>query len=129
MPTSETYSNILRRTAEPWGVTLPDQGLLEDEDIPRPTVSESMEWHGDHGWQWCKIQLVALNGLWSYAANFSGNGIGGGFGPYLKFCKPVSTREQALADAIYWLKQRGATDDRELGAWLEGMQPLQPSLF
>jgi hypothetical protein len=75
------------------------------------------------------VELVTLNGLWSYASSFSINGGGSGFGPYLKFCKPVNTREQALADAVAWLKQENATDDRGLAVWLEQLQPLQMSLF
>jgi hypothetical protein len=125
-----TYSAILRRTAAPWGIVLPADRLLDDADVPRPVVVERLHW-STVNWQRCDIELVTLNGLWSFALSVADTHCGGGFDAFLKFCEPVATRDAALAAAVAYIRSLDAhPPSPQLAAWLRSIEPTQQlSLF
>lgn len=124
-----TYAKILRNTAAPWGIVL-EGDELDDADVPRPLVVERLHWPTVN-WQRCDIELVTLNGFWSFALTVADTHRGGGFGAFLKFCEPVATRDDALAAAVAYIRSRDAHPlSPQLAAWLRSIEPTQQlSLF
>lgn len=123
------YAEILRRTAREWGVDVPLDGLLDDDDIPRPTVVDVIKWQDRHHHK-VEIEFVTLNNLWSYTINLRDHTYGYSYGPCLKFCPPYPTRVAALAAAIDALRNHNHQLSPEILAWLDSLErPRQLSLF
>ena len=91
-----------------------------------------------------EIELLKLNGRWSYCLGFSTNTTGSSYGPCMKFCQPYPDRETALREGLKALEDRL---DKALAAqegtsvhsappivkafkkWLREQHPAQLSLF
>jgi hypothetical protein len=129
---NKTYSDLLHASARLWGLSVPEEWPLIDDHTspyPNPSVVEMFAWKGEHGWEWANIEILTLNDRWSFAAQFSTWKHGAGFGPWLKFCDPFATREDALAAAVTWLRGHGAAEEKGLNAWLNQLQWPQLTLF
>jgi len=129
---NQTYSNLLHASARKWGVpVVADCPLIDDDTTPYPVlvIVEKLAYQGKRIAEWAEIELVTLNGRWSFAATFSTWNSGGGFGPFLKFCDPVETREDALDAAVAWLRHEGADKCDDLRKWLHKLGSPQLTLF
>ena len=128
---NDTFSNLLHESACKWGLSVPEDRPLIDDDTnpyPRPTVVEIFTWRGERPWHHAEIELVTLNGQWSYTYNYSVTDRGGGFGPLLKFCDPYPTRDAALTAAIAALRKHD--HKREMRSWLDELsRPKQLSMW
>lgn len=120
------YSDLLHRSAEKWGLpVMPGRPLIDDRTSPYPRleVVETMKWRQDKSpYNWATIQIVTLNGQWSFCASFSVHESGVHFGPFLKFCDPLPTRQDALRAAIQFLRSHGATKETRVSAWLNDIE-------
>ena len=125
------YAEILRRTAREWGVDVPLDGLLDDDDIPKPLVVEAIKWQdANHRHRKVEIEFVTFNNLWSYTINLLDDKYGYSYGPCLKFCPPYPTRVAALAAVIGALRNHNHQLSPEILAWLDSLErPRQLSLF
>lgn len=104
-------------------------GVTDDTSpYPRLAVIETLTWRDTVPYRYTEIALVTLNGRYSYTLRFQWRTHGRGYQPFLKFCDPYPTKEDALVAAIADLKR--ADPPPEVQTWIHDLTaPKQLSLF
>ena len=128
------YSQLLHESARRWGLVVPEDPPIIDDatsPYPRPVVVETLRWQGKQVWTWAEIEIVTLNGFWSYTLSFTVPKGGEHYGACLKFCDPLPTRGAAIEAAVARMFRRHSDIlPDELMSWLRKIrQPVQLDLF
>jgi hypothetical protein len=125
------YSDLLYRHAAKWGFEIPEpRPLIDDKTSPytRATVIEQFRLPGDAPGRYTEINLVTANGRYSFTLCYQWQTRGCGYLPFLKFCDPYPTQDDALTAAVAELKRVNAPP--YVQAWIRTLtEPQQLSLF
>ena len=145
----QNYSDMLNDAAERWGVGIEGRPFItskeEDERFHIPVV-ETLTFTPPKQWRWARnsIDLLELNGQWSYCFHFMTNTTGSSYGPCMKFCQPYPDRETALREGLRAFEDRmdealaaqeGSSVHsapllvKALKQWLRDLSPEQLELF
>lgn len=128
------WSDHLYSAASLWGIAVPtDDNRPIISEWPKTVITqmlpivEQFEWT-DKTYA-SRIQLVTLNGQWSYAVSFTVPGYSEGFLPFPKFCKPYASRREALGVAVARVRRR-SRGYAALERWLDSLlAPVQLQMF
>ena len=97
------YEEWVHDAAAKWDAMLPDRPAFHDLPVEYrlPIVKTYEVQEPKKGW-WnrCKIDLLHLNGKWSFCLDIRGGTWGRSYGPCPQFCPPYPSKELALQAAV-----------------------------
>lgn len=139
----KAYSELLHRSAEKWGLpVLPGRpliglppgddhlGIVGNPYQPEPPpIVEVLEWRSKtRKHDYARINLFIFNEKWGYCLNVAERGSGRHYGPFLKFCDPYPSRQDAVLAAAR--EVMSIANGPELRAWARSLtKPVQLELF
>ena len=94
----EWYSDLLYRAAKKWGFEIPEpRPLIDDSTSPyvRAAIIEQFRLPGDTPGRYTEISLVTANGRYSFTVCYQWKDRGTSYLPFLKFCDPYPTQDDA----------------------------------
>ena len=127
----EWYSDLLYRAAAKWGFEIPEpRPLIDDSASPyaRAAIIEQFRLPDETPDRYTEISLVTANGRYSFTVCYQWKDRGTSYLPFLKFCDPYPTQDDAFAAAITELKR--VNPPPEVLKWIHALtEPQQLSLF